>query len=155
MLRHQESTKSKEECCQCFYSFVWVVRTDRQILLLLQSSFLLPEPLAELGQPPVHRSHLQVPLVQAFSLQLQPAALVLVQLVPQLGGEKKLSEKRVTKGETNISKARLCEQTNCVQHHGCKHRERQSSLLRLFLSKVCISVGSYEVSLASCPGGNF
>lgn len=61
--------------------------THRQVLLLLQGGLLLPEPLAQLGQPSVHRCHLQVPLVQAVSLLLQPAALVLIQLVPQLGGQ--------------------------------------------------------------------
>lgn len=67
-----------------------------QVLLLLQGSLLLPEPLSELGQPTVHRRHLQVPLVQGVSLLLQPAALVLVQLVPQLGGQGRSSVKTGT-----------------------------------------------------------
>ena len=62
--------------------------THRQVLFLLQGGFLLPESLPELGEPSVHRCDLQVPLVQAVSLLLQPAALIRVQLVPHLEGQR-------------------------------------------------------------------
>lgn len=60
------------------------VFTHWQVLLLLQGGFLLPESLSELGQASLRRCDLQVPLAQAVFVLLQPAALILVQLVPQL-----------------------------------------------------------------------
>lgn len=61
-----------------------LVQTHWQILFLLQGSLLLPKALSQLCQTSVHHSSLQVLLVQAVLLLLQPAALILIQPVPQL-----------------------------------------------------------------------
>lgn len=60
------------------------VEDTHRLLVPLQSSFLLPESLAQLGQPALHGGHLQAPLLQAAPLLLQVVALLLVPSAPQL-----------------------------------------------------------------------
>lgn len=108
----------------------------RQVLLLLQCCLLLPKPISELTDPFVHRSHLQVALVQALSLLLQLWVLILVELVPQL-----TTKKDNTKGWREDMVQHLC---------SFKNKLRGSVFFRCWIS-FCKSY--FHTPVAPCRGG--